>query len=38
MNPLTRRASRSELRELAIDLIVVLVGGLAIAAILAGGV
>lgn len=38
MNPLTRRASRSELRELAIDLIVVLVGGIAIAAILAGGV
>lgn len=38
MNPLTRRASRSELRELAIDLAVVLVGGLAIAAMLAGGV
>ena len=38
MNPLTRRASRRELRELAIDIAVVLVGGLVIAAILAGGV
>lgn len=38
MNPLTRRASRSELRELVIDIAVVLAGGLAIAAILARGV
>ena len=38
MNDLTRKASRSELREMAIDYATVLIGGLLIAALLAGGV
>lgn len=38
MNPLTRRASRQELRELAKDYATVLVGGLLIALMLIGGV
>jgi hypothetical protein len=38
MNDLTRKASRSELRELAMDYATVLIGGLLIAVLLAGGV
>ena len=38
MNPLTRRASRDELRELALDYAAVLIGGLLIAVLMAGGV
>ena len=38
MNPLTRKASRSELRELAMDYAAVLIGGLLIAVLLAVGV
>ena len=38
MNPLTRKASRDELRELAMDYATVLIGGLLIAVLLAGGV
>lgn len=38
MNPLTRRASRDELRELAKDYATVLIGGLLIAVLMAGGV
>lgn len=38
MNDLTRKASRSEYRELAMDYATVLVGGLLIAVLLAGGV
>lgn len=38
MNPLTRRASRDELRELAIDYAVVVGFGLLLAVVLAGGV
>lgn len=38
MNPLTRKASRSELREMAKDYAAVLIGGLLIAVLMAGGV
>ena len=38
MNDLTRKASRSELRELAKDYATVLIGGLVLAFFLAGGV
>ena len=38
MNDLTRKASRDELRELAIDYATVLIGGLLIAVLMAGGV
>ncbi len=38
MNPLTRKASRDELRELAMDYATVLIGGLLIAVLMAGGV
>ena len=38
MNDLTRKASRSELRELAMDYATVLIGGLLIAVLLAVGV
>lgn len=38
MNDLTRKASRSELREQAMDYATVLIGGLLIAALLAWGV
>jgi len=38
MNDLTRKASRDELRELAKDYATVLIGGLLIAVLLAGGV
>jgi hypothetical protein len=38
MNPLTRKASRSELREMAMDYAAVLIGGLLIAVLMAGGV
>ena len=38
MNDLTRKASRSELRELAMDYATVLIGGLLIAVLMAGGV
>jgi hypothetical protein len=38
MNPLTRKASRQEVRELAKDYAAVLIGGLLIAVLLAGGV
>ncbi len=38
MNDLTRKASRSELRELAMDYAAVLIGGLLIAVLMAGGV
>ena len=38
MNDLTRKASRDELRELAKDYATVLIGGLLIAALMAGGV
>ncbi len=38
MNPLTRKASRDELRELAMDYATVLIGGLVLALFLAGGV
>jgi len=38
MNDLTRKASRDELRELAMDYATVLIGGLLIAVLLAGGV
>ena len=38
MNPLTRRASRDELRELVQDYAAVLIGGLVLALFLSGGV
>ena len=38
MNPLTRKASRDELREMAKDYATVLIGGLLIAVLMAGGV
>ena len=38
MNGLTRKASRSELREMAMDYATVLIGGLLIAVLMAGGV
>lgn len=38
MNPLTRKASRDELRELVKDYAAVLLGGLLIAVLMAGGV
>ena len=38
MNDLTRKASRSELREMAMDYATVLIGGLLIAVLMAGGV
>ena len=38
MNPLTRKASRDELREMAMDYATVLIGGLLIAVLMAGGV
>lgn len=38
MNDLTRKASRQEVRELAKDYAAVLIGGLLIAVLMAGGV
>ena len=38
MNDLTRKASRSESREMAMDYAAVLIGGLLIAVLMAGGV
>lgn len=38
MNDLTRKASRDELRELVQDYATVLIGGLLIAVLMAGGV
>jgi hypothetical protein len=38
MNPLTRKASRNELHELAVDYAAVLIVGLLVAVMLAGGV
>jgi hypothetical protein len=38
MNDLTRKASRDELREMAMDYATVLIGGLLIAVLMAGGV
>lgn len=38
MSELTRKASRSELREMAKDYATVLIGGLLIAVLMAGGV
>lgn len=38
MNPLTRKASRQEVSEMAKDYAAVLIGGLLIAVLMAGGV